>query len=873
MEWLFYEIREIPDLSLVKYQTLGQSGVEGVLEKHVSFLRQWQRLSFICRVGVHLYIVYDADVKEEEKIKVYIGFSFEDKMLKNKLRQIMKASPLSAYYNFVERESIYNRLKQYTFFSKAIVKKSEREKVTEDATHLKLYTVEGWEANENARLIDMIRGMGSLRESAVYCVTFYGCQIYKEASQALEKPISFLRRKIFDKGGALNLKNDRSISPRDSASEETLKVYEDFLTSIVKSPCFQANVKVYSNDSLSAQIILNAACGEAIEKGECQNVVLPVGRYSILEPEWESFTEVVPERLKFWPTLFSLEEIAPFFRLPILYDGEYIELKKETMPDLDHHGIYIGETVQKYRTYISLNNLMKHAFVCGVPGSGKTNTMLRIADCLWNNQEKKFDEYIKRPVPFLVLEPAKREYRELALFDIENLIIFSPNANTRFPLQLNPFEFPKGLTLSEHITRLRQVFEGAFPMQAPAPFVLDQSIEAVYYEHGWKASDINVGDKTYPTMTELYEEFEQQLLKTSYDGEIRGNIRSVLEMRIGSLIRREKKDIFDVDKSIIAPEEWLKYPIIVELEALGKETANFITLLLCTIIRETLKVNPTEGIELKYGEDENGNKVKTLYKPLRHVIFIEEAHNLIAPQSQMESNQESNPKIAATECLVDMLKEIRALREGMIIADQLPTAMAMDVIKNTNIKIVHRLTSGDDRGLVGSTMAASELQLEQVATYMPGQTLMMYEGLLKPFEMQVCNLENHGNETPDDSQLYEIMKKKEGQREIYRRLESRKWLKLQKKIEVALILENSHRKALREYNFKDKSSQQIEDFFNQCLIKYQALVLMKQTYECEFKKMSVEYIGDKVMDGTKEILNKLGESYGSEMQFCIKKYM
>lgn len=663
MEWIFYEIEEIPDLSLIKYQMLGDSGVEGVLERHIAFLRQWQRLSFLCGVGVHLYIVYDPDGKEE-KIHVYMGFSFKNEALKSKLRQVMKASPLTEYYNFMEKESIYRNLKKHIFSSKAIMKKIEREKVTEDISHLKLYTVEGWEANENARLIDMIQCMSSLGEAAVYCISFYGCQIYEEISAALEKPISYLRKKIFDKGDSLNLKNDREMQPRDTAAEETLKVYEDFLTTIARSPCFQANIKVYSGDNFSSQIILNAACGEAIEKGNCQNIVLPAGTYSVLEPEWEPYSEIVPEKLRFWPTLFSMEEVMPFFRFPVLYDGEYIELKKETMPKLDSEGIYIGDTTQNRKTFITLSNLMKHAFVCGVPGAGKTNTMLRIADCLWNNEEKKFNEYIRRPVPFLVLEPAKREYRELALFDIENLIIFSPNANTRFPLQLNPFEFPKGLTLSEHITRLRQVFEGAFPIQPPAPFILDQSIEAIYYKHGWKASDINMGDKDYPTMSELYEEFEQQLLKTSYDGEIQGNIRSVLEMRIGSLIRREKKDIFDVEKSIIAPEEWLKYPIIIELEALGKETSNFVTLLLCTIIRETLKVNPTEGIEIKITENEDGASVRNVWKPLRHVIFIEEAHNLIAPQSQVESNQESNPKIAATECLVDMLKEVRALREG-----------------------------------------------------------------------------------------------------------------------------------------------------------------------------------------------------------------
>ena len=86
MEWLFYEIREIPDLSLVKYQMLGESGVEGVLEKHVAFLRQWQRLSIICKVGVHLYIIYDFEAREQERIKVCIGFSFKNAFLQRKIK-------------------------------------------------------------------------------------------------------------------------------------------------------------------------------------------------------------------------------------------------------------------------------------------------------------------------------------------------------------------------------------------------------------------------------------------------------------------------------------------------------------------------------------------------------------------------------------------------------------------------------------------------------------------------------------------------------------------------------------------------------------------------------------------------------------------
>ncbi len=115
---------------------------------------------------------------------------------------------------------------------------------------------------------------------------------------------------------------------------------------------------------------------------------------------------------------------------------------------------------------------------------------------------------------------------------------------------------------------------------------------------------------------------------------------------------------------MIDPEEWLTKPIIIELESLGEGPANFVTLLLCTLIRETLKADPLKEKE----------------KKIRHVIFIEEAHNLIAQKAQVDA-EDSNPKIAATAFIVKMLAEVRALREGIIIADQLPTAMAPEVIK------------------------------------------------------------------------------------------------------------------------------------------------------------------------------------------------
>lgn len=84
-----------------------------------------------------------------------------------------------------------------------------------------------------------------------------------------------------------------------------------------------------------------------------------------------------------------------------------------------------------------------------------------------------------------------------------------------------------------------------------------------------------------------------------------------------------------------------------------------------------------------------------------------------------------------------MLAEVRALKEGIVIADQLPTVMAQEVLKNTGLKIGLRITSADDRSLLGSTMAASAMQLEQMSTFAVGEALIFYEKLMRPFTMRI----------------------------------------------------------------------------------------------------------------------------------------
>lgn len=86
----------------------------------------------------------------------------------------------------------------------------------------------------------------------------------------------------------------------------------------------------------------------------------------------------------------------------------------------------------------------------------------------------------------------------------------------------------------------------------------------------------------------------------------------------------------------------------------------------------------------------------------------------------MQTAGSIDPKIAATAFIKDMLAEVRALGEGIIIADQLPTAMASEVVKNTSLKIGLRLTSEDERRLLGETMSADSVQIENMGIFTAG---------------------------------------------------------------------------------------------------------------------------------------------------------
>lgn len=857
MAELWYCLDQLPDLTLNKYASLEGSGVDGVIQKHIAFLRQLNRKGIVSGLSFHLFYLYTqpeepALDRPGQRLKIFLLVRGRDDALRN-VPALIKASPLSELYPFrgpqtpddagqadVPPASLRGYLAERglsepVFPVCCALTKSETLLPSENGESGGYYMIRDWEMNEDGRLYNMCTMMEALGKTALYRVDLYPVERSAALREALRKPMSILRKR----------QDERAGGRRDYDGKDVLDSYDNLIEKFDSSPHFIANIFVLAGSHEDAASILDAAGAESLMKGKYTVATFsapaegfrPLSFLDGVAQPLENLREHMVMRtgkpglivcredtanlnLNYLPSLFSLEEIAPFFRLPALYDGETIQLPKETAPPSvgKTNSLTFGQDKNGYPVHFPLSLLPKHAFISGVPGSGKTNTMHLITSSLWK-------EY---GIPFLVLEPAKQEYRALVNdAGMQGLYLFSPNADMSFPLHINPFEMPKDTLVAEHIRRLCSVFEGAFPLEPPMPFLLDTAIEAVYRELGWIPEHIYTGEETVrggkakrslPTMSMLYHRLEQELRSTQYSDEVRGNLESALKVRIGSLLRREMGDVFDVPRSTFPPEKWLQIPAIIELESMGAGPANFLTLMLCSLIRETLKADshrrhdlfeaagqtlslhyvctdpgqtaadftfasqtletylaagstPDPGLTIPSSDGactltflRDGRYVfqsahgglrrvgSYTFQPgkltlirgsrdVRHVIFIEEAHNLIGPESEEQTGADADPKAAATAFIVKMLAEVRALNEGIFIADQLPTVMAQEVLKNTGLKIGLRITSADDRSLLGSTMAASSLQLEQMATFGIGESLVFYEKLMRPFNVRIARWE------------------------------------------------------------------------------------------------------------------------------------
>lgn len=753
-----YEIVCIPDMTLIKNRIGSTGGLGGLLELHNSFLRIWNKKCLMSNASLHLFYEYiPSEDDRSEEIKCFIMIRSNSKIEEDTVR-LFESHPLIKKYRVNRVQDFENEVSEKKKYCKcSVLMKNEvfTMELEDDDSQMK-YTIPNWEVNDAAHLYEMFTVMKAIKKKSLYRVDLY--------------PVDYainLRNVIQTIKHTLNSNTDKNdfYSSKNREISKVIESYENVVGKVEKSPHYIMNVFSFADTDGDSKIVLDSVCAEALREGSYKVITFD-GKYDALswlkfedcdcvkskrdnnsslihiiqkgEKGWKVCRDIAKNfTLNFLPVLFVQKEIIPFFRLPIVDDGEDVPIKmdSEFTPEESQNTIKIGKNKKELMLKYPIELLNKHAFICGVPGSGKTYTMLHMVTELHKNK-----------IPFMVMEPAKKEYRAIYNYGKEmfDIMLFSPHMNTLFPLRVNMMEFPEGITLSEHINVLMNVFESTFELGGPVYNLLDKSIGLAYEKYGWNEYNENDGSKEYPCLEELRDIFTEQVEKTTYNGNFKGDLKSFLNVRLEGLMRRDAGEVFNVKKSTIKPEDWISKSSIIEMEDMGEKNRNFLTLLLCNYIREELKI-----IKKKNADDANKNP--------NHVIFIEEAHNVIANTAE-QSGSNINPKISATKFIVDMLAEVRALRESIVIADQLPSSMAQEVMKNTGLKIALRMSSQDEREYISSTISASPVQIDNLSRYEKGKSLVFFEKMEKAMEVQICKWEGDDNPKSDEELANQMFK-------------------------------------------------------------------------------------------------------------------
>ena len=396
---------------------------------------------------------------------------------------------------------------------------------------------------------------------------------------------------------------------------------------------------------------------------------------------------------------------------------------------------------------LSEEDLNKHVFVCGITGSGKTNTVKKILESV--NE------------PFLVIEPAKKEYRNIKK-DIEVYTMGRPEINC---IKMNPFYVPMGISLQQHIDSLKDLFSASFSFYGPMPYIVEKCLYRIYEKKGWNLTFglhsyyleenknnlleelfdnkkleefyITISHKyLFPNMQDLKEEVANYIKTMSYEGELKGNIEGAIKARIDSLCVGAKgymfntNDMFDFD--IIFNQN-----SVFELEGLADDSDKAFALgLLIIYINEYRQV-----------DKEINNK-----KGLKHLLVIEEAHRLLKNVSTEKNEDIGNPKGKAVEHFTNMLAEMRSYGQGVIVAEQIPTKLAPDVIKNSSNKIVHRIIAKDDQEVIANTIGIYPEDAIYLGNSKTGYALCHKEGMVQPVIVKIDEVESNNI---SDKNLYE----------------------------------------------------------------------------------------------------------------------
>jgi len=407
----------------------------------------------------------------------------------------------------------------------------------------------------------------------------------------------------------------------------------------------------------------------------------------------------------------------------------YVPAKKEDRA-LRIGDIYHMNRAEGTSVLLTKKSLCSHTFITGSTGSGKSNTVYQI-----------LNEALEQDTKFLVIEPAKGEYKHV-FGNESDVTVYGTNPYLSLLLRLNPFSFPEGVHIFEHLDRLVEIFNVCWPMYAAMPAVLKNAIEKSYLDCGWDLmrSTNKYGEAIYPTFADVAQNIKVIIESSEYDTENKGAYKGSLLTRLESLTNGINGTIFTVDE--IEPEKLFDENVIVDLSRVGSSETK--SLIMGMLVLKLQEYRMTSDVKMN--------------SELRHITVLEEAHNILRRTSFEQSSEGSNLTGKSVEMISNAIAEMRTYGEGFIIVDQAPGLLDMSAIRNTNTKIIMRLPDHSDRELVGRAANLNDDQITELAKLPCGVAAVYQNEWIQPVLCKVDEFKTGDKQfgfTPDEDAFHD----------------------------------------------------------------------------------------------------------------------
>ena len=195
MSLLCFSIDQIPDLTLHKYQSLADTGGNGILTRHNNFLRLWHGICASSNTSLHLLACFNPNLTEGKRLNLYLMIQGEEENI-SAIKPLLHNTSLSDFYQFKECE-----LPEISFKAgSTLIKKEQLASIYHELSNstLDIHYVPTWETNDKGRLYDLYRLLETVctaydtKQPAAYRIDLYPTDITQTTRKSVNQVVKTL---------------------------------------------------------------------------------------------------------------------------------------------------------------------------------------------------------------------------------------------------------------------------------------------------------------------------------------------------------------------------------------------------------------------------------------------------------------------------------------------------------------------------------------------------------------------------------------------------------------------------------------------------------------------------------------------------------